>query len=1037
MARDEESRKEAQYIAKEFLDAAPDTKLGKYIASLGSIAQCRRRLIQYIKKWRLKLHTRSFQDSDGNEISWDEDADEEDLHMLYAIEPFLIWCQNDYGPDHYLYEEEDKMDITRIPRSAFLDYFYGPFDIDHPTKEDREQRLSQWARRHPTSPQNGGGPSSAGSQNGQGTTSSTSSKKKSNSIKKGIQNFVSLSDDSKFKEWMDDVDAIAAAEGTSAVLDPDFTPTPDQEDEFDANCKHIYAMLRRHGNTGIIKDVLSKTTNGQEAIKMIRLEYSDQHAGRARAEELRTKLNSVRVPEEHRGQVAECVRKFNGLIDEHNSMVGENLKIDNRSKLEKLKDMMSNIAEFDTVEDTLTLTDTADSMPVENILKLYMKKAIAIDKRYKKSQSRTSSARRSNTGLNVNVAESLFDDVDDIEAVEAFPPEDDIPVEAMLNAFASRTYGGGGGQGGYRVRRERQPFDGSTFIPRETFNTITRDGKAKWTSIPKEDRAKIVALFKHSPEPDSSSHPSPGQGSHISPSRSTNNHSIRFDETNDHNPFGVLGENDEDVVDDGGVTSLNMNSLRINKTLTIGSEENDPQEPEDSPNVARALTIMNAVSSPVSSETLDRSVSNLHPGDIMRTLSTSLCVPSSSIPSSPLSNTNQDVKWKYGESDKTSKPRKWFNRRGKDGQEVKLSANMMSISGSGNDEKRDINAGSEDMGVGNTADRWGAAAQAEILRLTMYGTFDGSQDKYKAMCDTGANASFCNDIPLLSDRTSTVFDPQEETSGTEQGSPQEETSGTEQRIPVLVDRGSNITALSGDSVRILHLSDETLNVDVLGDHEMENLKIGSVGGVVATQLGDILVIFNEIAYREAGLSVLSSIQVEDNGIHIDDKSTNHGGNQCITTYEGYVIPLDCVQGLMYMDIRPFTDDEARTLPRVLFTRDIPWDPTKYDSTSLRNRMDARDAYTSTDKVDNKQYIKYGLDMEKEDPEFMDNLKDEICKRGAMDALVSERAQGNMGYAHTGVNVSEEEESDYEYTYTYTYKEDEATNGINDRRTDGW
>ena len=91
MARDEESRKEAQYIVDKFLDAAPDSKLGKYIASLGSVALCRRRLIQYIKKWRLKLHTRNFQDGDGNDISWDEVADEEDLHMLYAIEPFLIW----------------------------------------------------------------------------------------------------------------------------------------------------------------------------------------------------------------------------------------------------------------------------------------------------------------------------------------------------------------------------------------------------------------------------------------------------------------------------------------------------------------------------------------------------------------------------------------------------------------------------------------------------------------------------------------------------------------------------------------------------------------------------------------------------------------------------------------------------------------------------------------------------------------------------------------------------------------------------------
>ena len=308
----------------------------------------------------------------------------------------------------------------------------------------------------------------------------------------------------------------------------------------------------------------------------------------------------------------------------------------------------------------------------------------------------------------------------------------------------------------------------------------------------------------------------------------------------------------------------------------------------------------------------------------------------------------------------------------------------------------------------------------------MYDTFDGSQDKYKAMCDTGASASLCNDIPLLNDRTSTVFDPQEETSGTEQGSPQEETSpGAEQGNPLLVDRGSNITVLSGASLRILHLGDKTLNVDILGDHEMENLKIGSVGGVATSQWGDILVVFNEIAYRGAGQSVISSIQVEDNGIHINDKSTNHGGNQCITTCEGHVIPLNCVQGLMYMDIRPFTDDEARTLPRVLLTRDFPWDPTRYDSTSLSNGMDARDAYTCADKEDSKQYIRYGLDMEKEDPEFVDNLKDEIRRRGAMDALVNERAQNNMGYStHTGVNVSEEEE-------------DETTNSINDRRTDGW
>ena len=88
-------------------------------------------------------------------------------------------------------------------------------------------------------------------------------------MKKSINNFVPIADDSKFKSWIDGVKAIAEADGTSKVLDPDFTPTSDQEVEFAANKKHIYAMLRRHGNTGIIRNILSKTTDGQEAIKML------------------------------------------------------------------------------------------------------------------------------------------------------------------------------------------------------------------------------------------------------------------------------------------------------------------------------------------------------------------------------------------------------------------------------------------------------------------------------------------------------------------------------------------------------------------------------------------------------------------------------------------------------------------------------------------------------------------------------------------------------------------------------------------------
>ena len=125
------------------------------------------------------------------------------------------------------------------------------------------------------------------------------------------------------------------------------------------------------------------------------------------------------------------------------------------------------------------------------------------------------------------------------------------------------------------------------------------------------------------------------------------------------------------------VSSLNMNSLSINETLSHGADCGDPQDPQDSPDVAHALTIMNAVSSPVNSDTLERSVSNLPAGHIIRALSTS-----SSIPSSPLTNTTHRMS--SGNTGrvirirhKTSKPSKswkkssnlWFNRRSKEGQE--------------------------------------------------------------------------------------------------------------------------------------------------------------------------------------------------------------------------------------------------------------------------------------------------------------------------------------------------------------------------------
>jgi hypothetical protein len=50
-----------------------------------------------------------------------------------------------------------------------------------------------------------------------------------------------------------------------------------------------------------------------------------------------------------------------------------------------------------------------------------------------------------------------------------------------------------------------------------------------------------------------------------------------------------------------------------------------------------------------------------------------------------------------------------------------------------------------------------------------------------------------------------------------------------------------------------------------------------------------------------------------------------GGTQCIRTNDGYVIPLDVINGLPYLKMQPHTDKEWNELP-VILTGGNEWDP---------------------------------------------------------------------------------------------------------------
>jgi hypothetical protein len=146
----------------------------------------------------------------------------------------------------------------------------------------------------------------------------------------------------------------------------------------------------------------------------------------------------------------------------------------------------------------------------------------------------------------------------------------------------------------------------------------------------------------------------------------------------------------------------------------------------------------------------------------------------------------------------------------------------------------------------------------------------------------------------------------------------------------LVDHGAN-GGLAGSNMRVIAYTDRQVDVMGIDDHQMTGLHIVTAGGIVPTQRGDVIGIFHQYAHVPQGRSIHSSIQLESFGTKVDDRAKTLSGSQSLTTLEGYVLPLDFINGLPYLPIRPYTDHEWKNLPHVCFTSDVDWDPTLIDN----------------------------------------------------------------------------------------------------------
>jgi len=159
-------------------------------------------------------------------------------------------------------------------------------------------------------------------------------------------------------------------------------------------------------------------------------------------------------------------------------------------------------------------------------------------------------------------------------------------------------------------------------------------------------------------------------------------------------------------------------------------------------------------------------------------------------------------------------------------------------------------------------------------------------------------------------------------------------------VASLVHRGAN-GGLAGDDVRVIEHTHRKADISGINDDTVVGLPIITAVGVVNTQAGPVCVILHQYALLGKGKSIHSSVQMECHDIVVDEKSRKlrQGGQQCLTTVEGYKIPLSIRRGLPYMDMYSSSDHELDSFPHVVLTSDADWDPTMAD-----NEIDSDDIW---------------------------------------------------------------------------------------------
>ena len=154
---------------------------------------------------------------------------------------------------------------------------------------------------------------------------------------------------------------------------------------------------------------------------------------------------------------------------------------------------------------------------------------------------------------------------------------------------------------------------------------------------------------------------------------------------------------------------------------------------------------------------------------------------------------------------------------------------------------------------------------------------------------------------------------------------------------LLLDRGAN-GGIAGENVRVINYTGRHVDVRGIDNHQIIGIPIVTAGAVMDSQRGPVIGIMHQYAYTEKGKTIHSCGQLEWFKNDVNDRSVKiPGGLQRILTLDGYAIPINIEDGLPYISMKPYTDEQWDTLPQVILTSDAEWNPTVLD-----HRLDDND-----------------------------------------------------------------------------------------------